>query len=199
MRCPIWGHVFGSKKSKKSDPQSRFRPNLDFQKSPFCSNNPYTLLHTLLSADNRTTRHHLCDLLLKNDDFRTKSSGGNPIWGQFFSKFSLPKTCPHHTKKTGEKNFQKFIFIKNKCRVSGLSLSFIIQLFVKCSKPPSYLLVRTQEQSTFLFLQKESNNNFNSALTSYLEPFRHREVKTDYFLFMYLFIDVGFHFCSSSF
>ena len=30
--CPIWGHVFGSKKSKKSDPQSGFRPKHDFEK-----------------------------------------------------------------------------------------------------------------------------------------------------------------------
>ena len=36
--CPIWGHVFGSKKSKKSDPQSHFTPKHDFQKSSFCSN-----------------------------------------------------------------------------------------------------------------------------------------------------------------
>ena len=57
--CPIWGDVFGSKKSKKSDPQSRFPSKLDFQKSSFCSNNPYIFLYTLLSADNRTTRH-LC-------------------------------------------------------------------------------------------------------------------------------------------
>ena len=107
VTCPIWGHVFGSKKSKKSDPQSRFPSKLDFQKSSFCSNNPYTFIYTLLSADNRTTRHHLCDLLLKIDEFWNKILGGNPIWGQNFSKFSLPETSPHHTKKTGEKNFQK--------------------------------------------------------------------------------------------
>ena len=107
MRCPIWGHVFGSKKSKKSDPQSCFPSEHDFQKSSFCSNVPYTFIYTLLSADNRTTRHLLCDLLLKIGDFRTKSSGGNPIWGQNFSKFSLPKTYPQHPKNTAKKNFQK--------------------------------------------------------------------------------------------
>ena len=107
MRCPIWGHVFGSKKSKKSDHQSRFPSKQDFQKSSICSTNPYTFIYTLLSADNRTTRHLLCDLLLKFDDFRTKISGGNPIWGPNFSKFSLPKTCPQHGKWTGEKIFSK--------------------------------------------------------------------------------------------
>ena len=55
--CPIWGHVFGSKKSKKSDPQSHFTPKHEFQKSSICSNVPYTFIYTLLSADNRTTRH----------------------------------------------------------------------------------------------------------------------------------------------
>ena len=109
--CPIWGHVFGSEKSKKSDPQSHFTPKHDFQKSSFCSNVPYTFIYTLLSADNRTTRHVLCDLLLKIDDFRNKISDGNPIWGQNFSKFTLPKTCPQHPKNTGEKIFQIPIFL----------------------------------------------------------------------------------------
>ena len=101
------GACFGSEKSKKFHPQSGFTPWHDFQKSSFCSTNPYTFIYTLLSADNRTTRHYLCDLLLKIDDFWKKSSGGNPVWGQKFSKFSLPKTCPQHTKNTGEKKFQK--------------------------------------------------------------------------------------------
>ena len=59
VTCPIWGHVFGSEKSKKSNPQSRFPSKHDFQKSSFCSNVPYTFIYTLLLADNRTTRH-LC-------------------------------------------------------------------------------------------------------------------------------------------
>ena len=36
--CLIWGHVFGSEKSKKSDLQSHFTSNQDFQKSSICSN-----------------------------------------------------------------------------------------------------------------------------------------------------------------
>ena len=40
VRCPIWGHVFGSKKSKKSDTQSRFPSKYEFKKSSFCSNVP---------------------------------------------------------------------------------------------------------------------------------------------------------------
>ena len=31
--CPIWGHVFGSEKVQKSQPESRFPPELFFQKS----------------------------------------------------------------------------------------------------------------------------------------------------------------------
>ena len=106
---PIWGGNSGSEKSEKSNPESRFTTKSDFENSSFCSNNPYTLLHTLLSADNRTTRHHLCDLLLKNNGFWKKSSGQNPIWGQNISNISLSETTPHHPKKTGEKKIQKLL------------------------------------------------------------------------------------------
>ena len=48
----------------------------------------------------------LCELLLKIHEFWKKSSGGNPIWGQNFSKFSLPKTSPNHLETMGEKKIQ---------------------------------------------------------------------------------------------
>ena len=99
-----------------------FPPEIFVRKSSFCSNVPYTFIYTLLSADNRTTRHHLCDLLLKNEDFRTKSSGGNPIWGQNFSKFSLPKTCPHHGERTGEKKILHKYYSTALYRIFGKSL-----------------------------------------------------------------------------
>ena len=59
ITCPIWEEKSESEKSEKSDPQIRFPSKQDFQKSSICSTNPYTFLYTLLSADNRTTRH-LC-------------------------------------------------------------------------------------------------------------------------------------------
>ena len=94
VRCPIWGHVFGSEKSKKSDHQSHFPSKHDFQKSSFCSTNPYTFIYTLLSADNRTTRHHLCDLLLKIDDFWKKVRVENHFPVEIFEIFHFQKHAP---------------------------------------------------------------------------------------------------------
>ena len=42
---PCWGKFFGSEKSKKSEPESGFRPKHFFQNSTIFSNNPYRCCH----------------------------------------------------------------------------------------------------------------------------------------------------------
>ena len=40
-KCPCWGHVFGSEKFEKSEPESGFPPEIFFQKSSIFSNISY--------------------------------------------------------------------------------------------------------------------------------------------------------------
>ena len=41
VKCPCWGHVFGSEKFQKSQPESGFPPELFFKKSSIFSNISY--------------------------------------------------------------------------------------------------------------------------------------------------------------
>ena len=73
----------------------------------------FPIMFFMYTPCGRQTDHEVSSIrvITKNWWILKKSLGGNPIWGQKFLDFSLPKIFPHHPKYMGEKKIQKNEFL----------------------------------------------------------------------------------------
>jgi hypothetical protein len=97
---PIKRAFFWNQKIQKIMTPKGFSTQNRVQKVHFFSNESH--IHSLRPM-NGPLWHLLCDLLLKKHEFWKKCSGENPIWGQDFWNFSLPKHFPQHRELAGVK------------------------------------------------------------------------------------------------
>ena len=95
MRCPIWGHVFGSKKSKKSDPQSHSTRKQDFQKLSFCRQNRNGIVW-VAPSNSRLGKRELFDnyvhFYTKMLNFEIRARVKNQFWRRISPFFWSQKT-----------------------------------------------------------------------------------------------------------